>query len=147
MTRGQKLYRVVYLLFACMIGVLLLSGYQKILHPSDFALAVYRFHLLPDVLVNAASLYLPWLEIVCGICLLLVPRCRVAALWISLVLLIVFTGGIVINLLRDTSFSCGCFSASPTAKPMTWLSVVRNAGLIMLTIMALIAKRAQRSPQ
>lgn len=141
MTRDQKIYRFAYLLASWIIGLILLSGYHKILHPADFALAVYRYHLFPDFMVNFAALYFPWLETVCGLCLLLVPRFRRAALWIALVLLMGFTGGIIINLLRGTSFGCGCFSTSPLAQPMTWLSVARNAGLIFLASMALIAQR------
>ena len=139
MTRDQKTYRLAYLLASFIIGGLLLSGYQKVLHPADFALAVYRFHLLPDVLVNAAALYFQWLEMLCAICLIFVPRFRVAALWITLGLLGLFTAGIGINLLRGSAFTCGCFSTSPLAQPMTWLSVARNTGLILLAAMGLIA--------
>jgi len=141
MTRDQKIYRIAYLLAAWIIGLTLLSGYHKLLYPADFALAVYRYHLLPDFLVNAVSLYFSWLETICGLCLLLVPRFRRAALWITLVLLLGFTGGIIINLLRGTTFSCGCFSTSPLAQPMTWLSVARNAGLILLAALALAANK------
>ncbi|MEE9367582.1 MAG: MauE/DoxX family redox-associated membrane protein [Pontiella sp.] len=133
----QKTYRLAYWIASVLIAAVLLSGYHKVLYPEDFALAVYRFHLLPDILVNMASLHFQWLETGCAICLLFIPRYRVAALWITLALLILFTGGIVINLLRGSVFSCGCFSNSPTAKPMDWLSVTRNGALIILVLLAL----------
>ena len=67
MTRDQRIYRLACILALCIIGGLLLSGYHKLLYPADFALAVFRFHLLPDVLVNVVAIYIPWLEtIVCG---------------------------------------------------------------------------------
>ena len=141
MTRDQKTYRLAYWIASCIIGVLLLSGCHKLLHPADFALAVYRYHLLPDFLVNLAALYFPWQEVTCAIGLLVVPRFREAALWIALALLLAFTTGIAINLLRGSAFSCGCFSTSPLAQPMTWLSVARNGGLILLIVLALIARR------
>jgi hypothetical protein len=141
MTRDQKIYRAAYWLASGIVGLILLSGYYKILHPDDFALSVYRFHLLPGFLVNIASLYFPWLEMACAVCLLFVPRYRGAALWIALVLLVLFTGGIIINVLRGSAFSCGCFRSSPLAKPMDWLSVFRNAGLIILAMLALLGRK------
>ena len=144
MTRDQKIYRMAYVLASLFIGVLLLSGYHKVLYPADFALTVFRFHLLPDAVVNAAALYFPWLEIVCGVCLLLIPGYRVAALWTALVLLVVFSVGIAVILLRGSAINCGCFSSSPLAKPMDGLSIARNVGLILLAVMALAASRKAR---
>lgn len=141
MTRDQKIYRAAYLLASGIIGLLLLSGYHKLLYPDDFALAVYRFHLLPGFLVNGVSLYFAWLEVSCALCLLLVPRYRVAALWIALGLLAVFTVGIAINLLRGSTFGCGCFGSSSTDTPMTWLNVARNIGLMLLAVLALVSER------
>lgn len=134
-------YRLLHLLTSCILGILLLSGFHKILHPSEFALAVYRFHLLPDFWVNIIALYLPWLEFVCAICLLFAPRYRVAALTVVLLLLTAFTYGIILNLLRGTNFSCGCFTTSPLARPMSWLSVARNGALMALVLMALFSHK------
>lgn len=144
MTRDQKIYRFAHLLAAGIIGVLLLSGYPKLLYPTDFSLAVYRFHLLPDILVNVVAIYLPWLETVCAVCLLLVPRYRVAALWIVLALLVLFTGSIAINLLRGSAMGCGCFGSSATDVPMSWLNVARNVGLVLLAGLALVASKKAR---
>ncbi|MEA2069071.1 MAG: MauE/DoxX family redox-associated membrane protein [Verrucomicrobiota bacterium] len=137
MTRDRKTYRLAHWLASFILAAVLLSGCHKILYPADFALAVYRFHLLPGFLVNAGSLYFQWLEMACAVCLLFIPKYRVAALWIVLVLLAIFTGGIAINLLRGSVFSCGCFSNSPIARPMDWLNVARNIALMALVGLAL----------
>ena len=144
MTRDQKVYRFTYWLACSILAVTFLSSYHKILYPADFALAVYRFHLLPDFMVNLVSLYFQWLEMVCAVCLLCIPKYRVAALWISLVLFILFTGGIAINLIRGTAFGCGCFSASPEARPMDGISVLRNAVLMLLILLAMVSSRRSR---
>ena len=141
MNREKKIYRLAYLLASCILGLLLLSGCYKIVHPAEFSLAVYRFHLLPGFLVNITALYLAWLELTCAACLLFIPRYRVAALTIVLLLFSVFTCGIIINLLRGTHFGCGCFSTSPLAQPMGWMSVARNGALILLVFLALFANR------
>lgn len=141
MTRDQKVYRLAYWMACCIIAGTFLLGFRKILHPDEFALAVYRFHLLPDFAVNIVALWLPWLEVVCVACLLFLPKFRVAALWVLLMLLILFTGGIIINLIRGSVFSCGCLSTSPLAKQMDGLSVARNGALILLVLLGMLALR------
>ena len=141
MTREQKTYRFAGWIASFIIAAVLLSGYHKILHPADFAVSVYRFRLLPGVLVNLAALYLPWLELVCALCLLFIPRCRGAALWIILILLAGFTAAIGINLWRGSVFGCGCFGRGASDQPLSWLSLARNIALMALTGLALVAQR------
>lgn len=141
MTRDQKIFRLAYWVAAFIVAAVLLSGYHKILYPAEFALAVYRFHLLPGSVVNLVSLYIPWVEVACAICLLFVPKYRVAVLWIVLVLLAVFTAGIAINLLRGSAFACGCFSRSALDKPMDWWGALRNVALILLVVLALFGRK------
>lgn len=141
MTKDRKIYRLAYWCCCAVLAVTFLSGYHKILYPDRFALSVYRFHLLPDVLVNISSLYFQWLEMVCAVCLLLLPKFRIAALWITLFLLAVFTTAIGINLMQGTAFSCGCFSNAPDAEPMNGMSVVRNLILMALVGMAFYGRK------
>lgn len=141
MNRDQKIYRLAYWIASCIIAGVLLSGYRKILHPADFAVAVYRFHLLPGFLVNMTAIYLPWLEMVCAVCLLFIPRYRIAALWVVLCLLLVFTGTIAINLWRGSVFGCGCFGRGASDQPMSWLNIVRNIGLMLLAALALVGRK------
>jgi len=147
MTRDQKTYRAAHLLASFIVAATLLSGIGKILHPADFALAVYRFHLLPNFLVNAASLYFQWLEVACSVCLLFIPRYRMAALWVALGLFALFSGGIAINLLRGSPFSCGCFGHSPLAPPMDGLGVVRNLALMAICTLGIVAHRRSNIEQ
>jgi putative oxidoreductase len=141
MTREHKIYQLAYWIASFVVAAVLLSGYQKIFFPADFAVSVYRFHLLPGFLVNLAALYLPWLELVCAVCLLFIPRYRSAALWIVLILLAGFTAAIGINLWRGSVFGCGCFGRGAADGPMNWLSLLRNTGLISLVVLALVARK------
>ncbi len=137
MNREWRTCRLAYWIATLVVAGVVASGYQKIVHPDDFAVSVYRFHLLPGMLVNLAAIYLPWLEMVCVLSLLFVPRFRVAALWIVLLLLSIFTVGIAINLFRGTAFGCGCFGQGAKDDPLSWVHVARNLGLIALTVLAL----------
>lgn len=141
MMSDRKIYLMAYWTASFIIAGVLLSGYQKVLSPADFAVSVYRLHILPGFLVNVVALYLPWLEMVCAACLLFIPRYRMAALWIVLVLLLGFTMAIGINLWRGSAFGCGCFGRGAADQPLSWLSLLRNAGLICLVILALLARK------
>jgi hypothetical protein len=132
--------------FFCGLAVSLLfifSGAVKIFNPPVFAFAAFRYHLIPYPLVNAVSLWMAWLELVCGLGVLVFPRYRKPALAILLLLLLAFTGGIAFNLLRGVQSACGCFSASEMADPMTWRKVVENAGLMILAGIALLRHPAE----
>ena len=52
-------------------GVFIYASFDKIRYPDQFAQAVYNYHLLPDFLVNAFAVFLPWLELVSGLFLCL----------------------------------------------------------------------------
>ncbi|MCF7848419.1 MAG: hypothetical protein K9M45_06175 [Kiritimatiellales bacterium] len=142
--RDRTLYRISYWIAVYMVGLALAAGYSKILYPDQFALAVFRYHLLPYQLVNITALYITWLEAVCAVILLFIPRWRRAALWIVLALLAVLTVAVATGILHGTAFACGCFSLSPQARPMDWFTVLRNCGLITLCLMALVGGHRAR---
>ena len=121
------------------------SGLAKMLDPEGFSLAVYRYHLVPNITVNMMSLWIATLELVCATILLLVPRLRKAALWIIMYLLIAFTLGIGINLMRGSQMACGCFSTSPMAHPIGWLGLLKNLGLMVLAAYALACQQPSDS--
>jgi len=130
-----------WLALAVLAGVFGWSGLHKVIDPAGFSLSVFRVHLIPYAVVNVVSLWIAWLEFTCAIVLLFIPRFRVAALWLVLCLLIVFSLGLGINLILGSHMACGCFSSSPMAHPISWLELLKNLGLIFVDIYALIAYR------
>ena len=113
------------------------SGLSKMLNPEEFALALYRYHLVPDVMINILSLWIAAIEVICCGIILVVPRLRKPALFIVLGLFIAFTFALAINIMRGSNMACGCFSMSPMATPVGWIGILRNAGLTLLVIHAL----------
>jgi len=92
-------------------GIFVYASYDKILHPVPFAEIVFNYQILPDVLVNLVSLFLPWIELIVGLSLILgiwLP----GAVLISIVLLFVFFTTLVFNMLRGLDIDCGCFTVS-----------------------------------
>jgi uncharacterized membrane protein YphA (DoxX/SURF4 family) len=92
-------------------GIFTYASYDKILHPFEFAEVVYNYQLLPDVLVNLVSLFLPWLELLVGLSLILGVWLPGAVLICNL-LLMVFFSTLVFNIARGLDIDCGCFTVS-----------------------------------
>lgn len=114
-------------------GVFLYAGLPKIVAPYDFALALFRYRLLPDGGINAAALLMPWME-VCAALALLHPRWRAAGtLWLTL-LLGAATAAVAIALSRGLDIDCGCFTLQPGRSPIGPWTIARNLGLIALTL-------------
>ena len=85
------------------------ASYHKILEPAHFAKIIYGYYLFPEISINLIAIFLPYLEFVCGIALMLgiYPR---SALLILQLLLFSFIVALSINWIRGHNFDCGCFS-------------------------------------
>ena len=120
------------------IGVLLLAAaLPKLAAPQEFALAVFRYHLLPNELINLAALVLPWLELVMAVALLLpAPAWHPAAAVLVVGLLFVFTGAIAISLARGLDIDCGCFTLKPGMGHIGAWNMGRNLVLSAVTLWA-----------
>lgn len=103
------------------------ASYYKILSPTDFAKMVYGYNLFPDVLINLIAIFLPFIELISGLSLLLGIYPRSAALIIN-GLLLAFIILLTINIIRGHEFDCGCFSAKESGSPkmMANLMVIRD---------------------
>ena len=92
-------------------GIFVYASYDKIIHPVPFAEIVYNYQILPDVLVNLVSLFLPWIELMVGLSLILGIWLPGAVLLCNL-LLLAFFSTLVFNLARGLDIDCGCFTVS-----------------------------------
>lgn len=120
-------------------AVLIAAAMPKISNPDKFALAVYQYQLLPNLLVNPVAIYLPWLEISCAAALVVLPSARRGALLLVAGMLVFFTLAISWVVIKGQPIPCGCFGDDQT--PAGWWSLARNCGLLVLTALALRATR------
>ena len=119
----------------------------KIRDPAAFALAVHRYRLLPSEAVNAVALLLPWLELLAGLAILCPrPRPRAAAAFLLTGMLAVFTAAISLNLFRGIEASCGCFTTRADAAVSDAWNLLRNAGLLVLSLFLLADALRTPSP-
>jgi uncharacterized membrane protein YphA (DoxX/SURF4 family) len=123
-------------------AVFLIAAVPKIINPQAFALAVFRYQMVPYGMVNLIAILLPWVELIAALALVapnIQPAWRAGGGGILLVLLFAFTAAIAFNIYRGVDMACGCFSVNPDVGKIGWLSIARNAVLITLTAWLLIS--------
>jgi uncharacterized membrane protein YphA (DoxX/SURF4 family) len=126
-------------------AIFIYAPLNKIADPPGFAKLVFEYHLLPAAAVNAWALYLPWLELIAGLALLIRPLMRGGAA-VTAGLLVLFLLAVGINIARGIPFECGCGGAggftvplvSPVmdfvlSSPSPWVTFVRDLVLLPMT--------------
>lgn len=89
-------------------GLFIYAGALKAWDPIGFAGDIENYHMLPWVIGAPLALFLPWLEIACGVALI-VDRAERGALTILTALMLVFIAASVVARARGIDISCGCF--------------------------------------
>lgn len=84
------------------------AGMIKLDDLNGFMRDVYGFRLLPWNVSVAVALYVPWLEIICGVGLQWRPLRR-GALAIVSFMVVSFLGAVISALMRGLDIGCGCF--------------------------------------
>ena len=131
--------------------VFIVAALPKIADPPGFAKSIWAYALFPAWSVHAAALLLPWLELVCGLALVLGLWIRAAASWIA-VFLLAFILSLSINLGRRHPVDCGCFGTGAATKTeaerladMRWDSL-RDLGLLLLAAQILATPARREEP-
>ena len=106
---GEKVKRIALRLIAVVIGALFIyAGAVKIIEPIEFARDIDNYKMLPWKLGLGLALYLPWLEIFCGLALIFRFLYR-GGLSLITVLIALFIGATVAAKMRGLDITCGCF--------------------------------------
>lgn len=137
-------------LLRLLLGFLLAwAAISKLANPAQFLGSIFAYELpLPRILQQTAAVVLPWLELLCGLLLLVRQWERAALAWITFL----FAFFLIVTAQawgRGLQISCGCFDLSvfgiPRGAPGTipWyesvgFAVGRNALLLALSILLLL---------
>ncbi|MBN2192711.1 MAG: DoxX family membrane protein [Polyangiaceae bacterium] len=116
---------------------------HKIANPASFAVDVATYQFLPLWAVNFFALTLPWVELFAGVLLVLGLRARAAALLIA-VMMASFMVALGHALYLGLDMACGCFASAAAVDedPISWHTVVRDAGWLSLALYVLCLDRA-----
>jgi len=115
-------------------AVFILACWHKILDPTAFAIDVATYQILPLGLVNIMAIFLPWLELITGLTLIVGFRVRAAALLIA-GMMAMFIVAISIALSKDLVMSCGCFASQGLEDdPISWKTIVRDLVWLLMAL-------------
>ncbi|WP_321492443.1 MauE/DoxX family redox-associated membrane protein [uncultured Desulfobacter sp.] len=106
------------------------ASWHKIVSPDQFAVILYGYAVFPYQIINVLAIVIPFVEFVCGICVITGVLKRSGLLLIN-IMLFCFIILISFNLIRGHEFDCGCFSLGNTKG--IWSSVwllVRDLGML-----------------
>ncbi|MEY2557699.1 MAG: hypothetical protein QOE34_1124 [Verrucomicrobiota bacterium] len=106
--------------------------------PMEFARDIDNYKILPWATTVWLAFYLPWLEMICGLALIL-RRLSSGALAILFSLMLVFIGATIAAKLRGIDISCGCFGHVSDHLGFAWHLALDFA--ILAALFALWRKR------
>jgi uncharacterized membrane protein len=96
----------------CLLGVAVAFGYagiEKIIEPRQFVIAIKNYRIVPESLLNAQALYLPWVEVLAALALLLPATRKGGAIVISAMLVMFICAVSYAALYKGYNINCGCF--------------------------------------
>ena len=120
-------------------GVFIAASFYKIITPEAFAKSIWYYHILPGELINIVAIFLPWLEALVGIALILGIYYRGAVLWVN-IMLVIFLAALFSAVARGLDIDCGCFKASAGAAGSAWDEIYLDLVLLVLGIQLLFSK-------
>ncbi|MBN1272775.1 MAG: DoxX family membrane protein [Candidatus Aminicenantes bacterium] len=91
-------------------GVFIWAGILKIIDPLGFARDIDNYRFFPHALSFFLALLLPWLEVICGACVVIGIYRRAGAFLLSF-LILGFLGLIFLTMIRGINVDCGCFGS------------------------------------
>ena len=133
----QPQYRIPKIIVSAnriLLGIIFIyASWDKILEPAAFAQVIANYQVLPVNLASPAAVFLPWLELICGICLI-INRWSSGSALIVAALIVIFMGAIAYNIYRGMDVSCGCFTLDNQAPHNMWLYLLRDAIFLAMSI-------------
>jgi putative oxidoreductase len=129
-TLPQFVWRIVEVIVG---GLFIYAGAIKALDPVRFANDIDNYKILPWAISVRLAFYLPWLEIFCGLALI-VRRLYFGGLSILTALVSVFIIATIAAKIRGLDITCGCFGHAS----QRW-SFTSHLALDLILLAALIA--------
>ena len=99
--------------------------------PNSFAGIIQSYQILPQQMVNPVALLLPWVEALCGLCLVCGYLVKGSVLIVD-ILMIIFILALTFNLYRGVDVDCGCFAVTAPGEKITVYTIARD--LLLLAI-------------
>ena len=116
-------------------AVFIYAAVVKIADPVAFAGSVASYKIVPYFASYLAAAVLPFIELFCGVLLVLGYRVKGGALIIG-ALNLVFMAALASAIVRGLDIDCGCFKQGG-AKTSPWVALARDAIFLAMTLFVL----------
>lgn len=130
--------RFVLILTWLVAAVFIFAGVSKIINPASFAWDIDNYRLLPYLLVTLMAIILPWLEVFCGI-FLIIRKLKKGAAFTLLVLTFMFIIAISSAVARGLDITCGCFSNTIEGTKVGFTRLIED-GILFISIIIIYLK-------
>lgn len=133
-------------------AIFVIAALPKLTDPPSFAHMIYNYRIVPGGVINISALIMPWLEVLCGLALILGIWTRPARDLVAL-MLVIFIVAISINLFRGNAIDCGCFNVADAGKTYEQritdmkIDIVRDLGMLLLVAQLWFADRFSLAPR
>ncbi len=115
------------------------ASIYKIYDPGTFAKSIWYYHLVPGDLINLLALILPWIELLCGLALILGLFYHGAVVLVN-VMMVTFIFALSAAIARGIDIECGCFKAAKASADSAWRALAFNLVLIIFTLQLLFSR-------
>mgnify|MGYP005835664575 CR=1 FL=1 len=120
-------------------GLFIYAAVNKIADPYQFANDIRNYNLLPYYLINITALFMPWLELYCGLFLIAGLFVRAGSTLIGL-MLVVFIMAIISAILRGLDIECGCYGELAIASRVGIKKVIEDVILLVMALYLYLSK-------
>ena len=128
----------IHTLLRIVLGIIFLwASWEKIIYPAKFADIIDAYRILPTSTVNFVAITLPWLEALCGLCLVSGYLTRGGVLLVDMMMLI-FIIAFIVNIYRGIDVACGCFSLSAATGDRVYFNLARDVVILLMGLAVLI---------
>ncbi len=132
--QNKSLDRSLQLLKWLIAALFIFAGISKILDPATFAKDIDNYRMLPYLLVTLMAIILPWLEVLCGI-FLIIGNWKKGAAFLLLLLTFMFLIAISSAMARGLDITCGCFSRTLEGTRVGYSKLIEDIFLFFIIIL------------
>ncbi|MCU0643046.1 MAG: DoxX family membrane protein [bacterium] len=122
-------------------AIFIFAGITKILNPENFARDIDNYRMLPYLLVTIMAIILPWLEILCGI-FLIIGKWEKGAAFMLLILTMMFLIAMSSAIFRGLDITCGCFAMTAEGTKVGMTRLIQDS--ILFGIILIINLREEK---
>ncbi len=129
-----------WVLCLTLAGVFLWAGGLKAADPSGFLRDIFNHRILPWPLDVLSAVYVPWVEIVAGLALL-IPAWRGGGAMVAAGLFLAFAAVTAQAWMRGIDVECGCFGPALRHNNMALSLLINAAGFAAAAAVAIADRR------